>query len=176
MVILSGNLPEYREYKRMMAAHSSTSTPITLSTSATRNIFSTTPFNLTRRSTTSKPPYQMLFSYTLDGEDSLLTSLCKNISDSDGTLGWTRIFCYTALFLTIICAIIYAVRSLYSLSLMAQQKNLNRNFINGQRTNRDDSPFEPADEQELSRMFPLRSDLLHVRAQRTARTSPLASG
>lgn len=127
-------IPHYNEWKRMQNAISPSSS------TATTQMF---------RSTTSKPTMQVLYSYGLDPPDNLITFICKHLRDSE----WTRLFCYVAILLTIVCGIIYTVRSIYTLRLaIERQRNDGRN------ANRTDPKVMPGDEQELSRLFPTRQD------------------
>lgn len=117
-------IPHYNEWKRM------------------QRLTSTTQIT---HSTTTKPEMQVLYSYGLDPPENLITFICKHLKDSE----WTRIFCYVAILLTIICGIIYTIRSIYTLRLAIERRR------NGRVANRADPTDLPRDEKELSGLFPL---------------------
>uniref|UniRef100_A0A183C8K9 DAG1 domain-containing protein n=1 Tax=Globodera pallida TaxID=36090 RepID=A0A183C8K9_GLOPA len=79
---------------------------------------------------------------------------------SEGTVWvWTRVFCYVAILLAILCAILYAVRSIYALkAVIRRQKNQNNTEspepAYEQSTNRKSFEQLPSDAQRLSRMLP----------------------
>lgn len=138
----TSEIPEYREWKRLQKLTSLATTQIP---------------------TTTKPTMQVLYSYGLDPPDNLITFICKHLRDSE----WTRIFCYAAVLLTIICGIIYTIRSIYTLRL-----SIERQRKNGRRPNRENSQQLSSDETELSRMFSSRPDPLSIRSERLPQPSP----
>uniref|UniRef100_A0A914GRR9 Uncharacterized protein n=1 Tax=Globodera rostochiensis TaxID=31243 RepID=A0A914GRR9_GLORO len=170
-------LPEYQEYKKMQQQQqllSSTTLSSLLTSSSSSS--SSSPLYATLSATLStatasvatKPVIQTMYSDSLDvsgvgtGIGDLITSLCINVGGEGANSGcgsvwiWTRVFCYLAILLTILCGILYAIRSIYSLkSAITRQRNNNNNQTNdGQSTNRADPAHLSRDEQVLSRMLP----------------------
>ncbi|KAL3115201.1 hypothetical protein niasHT_016412 [Heterodera trifolii] len=117
------------EFKEYMIRLASASSPSPTTTSISRSSLSTI---LGQSTTTVKPTIQLLYSDSLDstyggGSSStrigeFIISLCSSVAGSEeGGCGgshvwvWTRVFCCIVILLTLLCGILYAIRSIFIL-------------------------------------------------------------
>ncbi|KAL3115124.1 hypothetical protein niasHT_018674 [Heterodera trifolii] len=178
-------LLEFKEYMRRLAS-ASTSSPTT--TSIASSSLSTI---LGQSTTTVKPTIQLLYSDSLDstyggGSSStwigeFIISLCSSVvgSEEGGCGGshvwvWTRVFCCIVILLTLLCGILYAIRSIFLLKTKINHQtkdqvtnsnearnnknNNNNNNGNEQHSNREDAFHLSDNERVLQRMFSRGSD------------------